>query len=76
MARLSWVLGLLVVAGGCTAEEAPGYQSADILEGTLATAYPEAVHVNALNGDDRPALYSGVLIAPQVVLTGGYPAWA
>ena len=82
MATQSWfkgALSLLVVCGipAC----APGSDSIDdaetdrddaIINGTTATAFPEAVLVNMFFDGQLGAYCSGSLIAPRVVLTAGH----
>ncbi len=50
----------------------PAAESDDIIAGTGAQAYPEAVLVNMLQGGQVVAACSGSLIAPTVVLTAGH----
>lgn len=71
-ARLSAALApTFAVALGCAPTDAESSVQ-DIVAGTRATAYPEAVQVNALAADLPTASCSGVIVAPRVVLTAGH----
>jgi hypothetical protein len=72
---LGLAAALLAAVPACApaAESAePTSDSSDILAGTGAKAYPEAVLVNMLQGNRTVAACSGSLIAPTVVLTAGH----
>jgi V8-like Glu-specific endopeptidase len=68
------VLSCLVVgAAACSGSTSTGgHQNDDIVGGTSAAAYPEAVLVDLMKGKERYAACSGSLIAPNVVLTAGH----
>ncbi len=55
-------------------EESPGLssQSDDVVEGTIARDYAEAVHINMADAYGPAGVCSGALIAPTVVLTAGH----
>src|SRR5580700_3723687 len=53
-------------------EDQPGGSGSDIVGGTPATSYPEAVLVDLSQGGQVTAACSGSLIAPQVVMTAGH----
>jgi hypothetical protein len=64
---------LLALAAACTPAPAePANQGDDIVGGTTAKAYPEAVLVDLLQGSRVAAACSGTLVAPSVVLTAGH----
>lgn len=66
---------LLAAAPACApAADSPEPESTseDIIAGIGAKAYPEAVLINMLEGDQTVAACSGALIAPTVVLTAGH----
>jgi hypothetical protein len=72
---------LVVASGACvnavtdregTPGEAIGEGAQDIIDGTQATSFPEAVQVDILQNGQNTMGCSGTLIAPQVVLTAGH----
>jgi hypothetical protein len=72
---LSLVAALLAVGlvPACApGADSPESESDEIINGTGAHAYPEAVLVNMLEGNQTVAACSGSLIAPTVVLTAGH----
>ena len=70
---LSLFAALLAVVPACAqGEGSPEAESDEIIAGTSAQAYPEAVLVNMLEGNQVVAACSGSLIAPTVVLTAGH----
>jgi MYXO-CTERM domain-containing protein len=61
-----------VAPGGETVPEKLGRVSSPIIGGVVAGAYPEAALVDLLRNGQQVAACSGVVIAPQVVLTAGH----
>jgi hypothetical protein len=59
------------VLAGCGGDDVESDESA-IIGGVPATAYPEAVSINALAAELPTLTCSGVLIAPRAVLTAGH----
>jgi secreted trypsin-like serine protease len=69
------MLAALLGVTACSAADGgsgEGAEAQDILAGKPASAYPEAVLVDMLDGGQRVAACSGALIAPRVVLTAGH----
>jgi trypsin len=72
---LSLVATLIAALPACAPaadSPAPEAESDEIIAGTGAQAYPEAVLVDMLEGNHTVAACSGSLIAPTVVLTAGH----
>ena len=64
-------------SSGCDAgetDESPevASQSDDVVEGSIAHGYAEAVHINMADAYGPAGVCSGALIAPTVVLTAGH----
>ncbi|MEP7125262.1 MAG: trypsin-like serine protease [Byssovorax sp.] len=76
---LSFFAALVAVVPACAPiADSPEAESDEIIAGTSAHAYPEAVLVDMLEGGHTVAACSGALIAPTVVLTAGHcvHSWA
>jgi hypothetical protein len=67
-------IALFVFASGCgdASETAVDAQASNIVGGTIAYDYPEAVIVNPQKPGGGWTTCSGVLLAPRVVLTAGH----
>lgn len=72
LAVFALLLATLPACGPSTESHDVEAESDDIIAGTSAQAYPEAVLVNMLEGGATVAACSGALIAPTVVLTAGH----
>lgn len=70
VALLAAALGVTACSGADA--EGGASDSQDIIGGKAASAYPEAVLVDMLEGGQLVAACSGALIAPRVVLTAGH----
>jgi hypothetical protein len=71
--RAAATLALLALASGCGDDgRSVDTQSADIIGGSIAYGYPEAVIVNPVRQGGQSSSCSGVLLAPRVVLTAGH----
>ena len=76
--QLFFSSGLVVLLGACSGAVGPndpevtGESVDPIVNGTVASAYPEAALVDIYQGGQLQAYCSGSLIAPQVVLTAGH----
>jgi hypothetical protein len=75
IAALVGLSSIIAWAAACTAPAAPPAgegQTDNIVGGTTATAYPEAVLVDLYSGGQLVAACSGSLVAPKLVLTAGH----
>ena len=74
------LMALFAAASACAASAEPSderFESSDVTEapiigGTKATAYPEAVLIDMIQGGSFASACSGSMIAPRVVLTAGH----
>ncbi len=75
IAALVGLSSIIAWAAACTAPAAPPPaegETDNIVGGTTATAYPEAVLVDLYSGGQLVAACSGSLVAPKLVLTAGH----